>query len=178
MCDHDIEANKRIARRFIDAINRRSLSDVDALMHADFVWITAVVADDEPNELRPLQSSRLRGTHLPHPKPRLNRAETITFFAGFLGERSGAALEAVGKDERSAGEHAGDDHGHMHVSILGMTAEDDRVAVEARSTGIANPQNGKQYANFYHLLLKMKDGRIILYKEYQDTLHVYDYTMD
>jgi ketosteroid isomerase-like protein len=175
---YDIEANKRLARQFFEAINGCSLAEIETLLHPDFVWNTAVVADDAPNELRPLQSNRLRGTSLPHPKPRLDRAEAMAFFAGFLGQRSGGALRAVGDAGGLGGLQADADHGHMHVTVLGMTAEDDRVAVEASSTGIANPKTGRRYGNFYHILMKMKDGQILLYKEYQDTLHVYDYMAD
>jgi ketosteroid isomerase-like protein len=179
MGDYDIEANKALARRFIDGINDGSLPEMEALLHPDFVWNTAVVADDAPNQLRPLQSEKLRGTNLPHPKPRLNRAESMTFFAGFFGHKSGAAMQSLGSGGEDLGGLTSDaDHGRMHVEILGMTAEEDRVAVEARSTGIANPVNGKRYGNFYHLLMRMKDGQLILYKEYQDTLHVYDYSID
>ena len=81
-------------------------------------------------------------------------------------------------DGLSAWTGANADHGHMQVTILSMTAEEDRVAVEASSTGIANPANGKRYGNFYHLLIRVKDGQVALYKEYQDTLHVYDYMAD
>ena len=177
MSDHDLAANKALARRFIEGVNRRSLEEMERLLHPDFVWNTAVVADDAPNELRPLQSKRLRGTNLPHPKPRLDRAETLAFFAGFFGERSGGALTSI-KEGGGAPLTASADHGHMQVTILSMTAEEDRVAVEASSTGIANPANGKRYGNFYHLLMRMKDGQVVLYKEYQDTLHVYDYMAD
>jgi ketosteroid isomerase-like protein len=173
MSDHDLTANKGLARRFIEGVNRRSLEEMEALLHPDFVWNTAVVADDAPNELRPLQSKRLRGTNLPHPKPRLDRAETMAFFEGFFGKRSGGALSAMKEGAETLS--ASVDHGHMQVTILGMTAEEDRVAVEASSTGIANPANGKRYGNFYHLLVRIKDGQVVLYKEYQDTLHVYDY---
>jgi ketosteroid isomerase-like protein len=172
MSNHDIEANKDLARRFIEVINNRSLPDMDALLHDEFVWNTAVAADDGPNELRPLQSKRLRGTNLPHPKPRLNRAESMAFFAGIFGTHTDRASTPEGGFEVS------DDHGHMQFDILGLTAEDDRVAIEATSTGIADPQSGKRYNNFYHILMRIQDGKVLLYKEYQDTLHVYDYVSE
>jgi ketosteroid isomerase-like protein len=175
---HDIEANKQLARRFIEAINRRALADVDALLHRDFVWNTAVVADDAPNVLRPLQSARLRGTNLPHPKPRLDRDEAMAFFAGFFGERSGSALRSAAGGGTAENASAADDHGHMAIEIIGMTAEADRVALEARSTGIVNPVNGRRYGNFYHCLIRIIEGKLVLYKEYQDTLHVYDYASE
>ena len=51
-----------------------------------------------------------------------------------------------------------------------MTAEDDRVAVEAESK--AKLVNGTLYHNRYHFLFVVRDGRIHAVKEYLDTLHV------
>jgi len=170
--NYDIEANKEIARKFIDIINRRSLTEMDDLLHDDFVWNTAVAPDDGPNELRPLQSKLLRGTNLPHPKPRLNRPESMAFFAGIFG------TSADGAPAPEDGFEMTDEHGHMHFDIIGLTAEEDRVAIEATSTGIADPNTGKKYSNFYHSLMRIRDGKVLLYKEYQDTLHVYDYVSE
>jgi ketosteroid isomerase-like protein len=178
MSDHDIEANKALARRFMIAINTRDYATIEALLHPDFIWNTAVADDGGPNELRPLQSNRLKGTNMPHPKPRLNRDETLQFFAGFLSDNSGAAIRSLADDEPLGGLQGSGDHGHMHIDILTTTAEEDRVAMEAKSSGIANPANGRRYGNFYHLLFRIRDGKIVLYKEYQDTLHVYDYVAD
>ena len=50
-----------------------------------------------------------------------------------------------------------------------MTAEDDRVAVEAES--MAKLVNGERYHNRYHFLFVLRDGRIQAVKEYLDTLH-------
>jgi ketosteroid isomerase-like protein len=81
-------------------------------------------------------------------------------------------------DSEGSRVEASDDLGHMHIDISGITAEEDRVAAEATSTGIANPWNGRRYASFYHLLMRVRDRQILLYKEYQDTLHVYDYVSE
>jgi hypothetical protein len=51
-----------------------------------------------------------------------------------------------------------------------MTAEGDRVAVEAESK--ARLANGTLYHNRYHFLFVVRDGRIQVVKEYLDTLHV------
>jgi ketosteroid isomerase-like protein len=177
MKNHDIEANKKIALGFLEAVNRRSVAALEKLLHPDFVWNTAVADDDAPNELRPLQSNKLKGTNLPHPKPRLNRAETLAFFDGFLGDNSGGAIRATAHAPDESWEGSSN-HGHMKIEILGVTAEGDRVAIEAKSTGIANPANGRRYGNFYHFLMKIADGKLLLFKEYQDTLHVYDYVAD
>jgi uncharacterized protein len=60
-------------------------------------------------------------------------------------------------------------HG-LDIIIGDMTAEEDRVAVEAESK--AKLVNGTLYHNRYHFLFVLRDGRIQAVKEYLDTLHV------
>ena len=62
--------------------------------------------------------------------------------------------------------------GGLTFTIHGMTAEADRVAVEASSSGIH--ATGKPYANLYHFLFEFKDGRVLKLKEYMDTEPVTD----
>lgn len=52
-------------------------------------------------------------------------------------------------------------------TILNMTAEDDRVAVEATSEG--RHVTGQQYKNHYHFLLTWKESELLEMKEYMDT---------
>jgi len=52
-------------------------------------------------------------------------------------------------------------------TIVGSTAEDDRVALEAAGRG--NLTNGSVYANTYHFLFLFRDGKIREIREYQDT---------
>jgi uncharacterized protein len=52
----------------------------------------------------------------------------------------------------------------IQMRLLGMTAEDDRVCVEADSHG--ELKNGKVYENSYHFLFRFKDGKIAEVKEY------------
>jgi len=52
-------------------------------------------------------------------------------------------------------------------NITGMTAEDDRVAVEVSGESIH--ASGQPYNNRYHFLLIIRDGKIIQLKEYMDT---------
>lgn len=59
-------------------------------------------------------------------------------------------------------------HG-IEITVGAMTAEDDRVAVEAESK--ATLINGKLYHNRYHFLFRIRDGYIVEVKEYLDTLH-------
>ena len=58
------------------------------------------------------------------------------------------------------------------MTIVGTTAEGDRVAVEA--TGSAKLSDGRVYENTYHFLFKLRDGRICLVKEYMDSQRAAD----
>jgi ketosteroid isomerase-like protein len=57
----------------------------------------------------------------------------------------------------------------LKVTVRGMTAEGDRVAVEAESYG--ETASGKTYNNQYHYLFVVRDGQIQSVREYMDTLH-------
>ena len=60
-------------------------------------------------------------------------------------------------------------NGNLTLKIHGVTADGDRVAVEAESFG--DLKNGKTYNNTYHFLLIFRDGKICLTKEYNDTAY-------
>jgi ketosteroid isomerase-like protein len=60
-------------------------------------------------------------------------------------------------------------HG-LKITTGAVTAEEDRVAVEAESK--ATTLHGRNYHNRYHFLFVVRDGKIALVKEYLDTLHV------
>ncbi len=62
--------------------------------------------------------------------------------------------------------------GALRVTPKGVTAEGDRVAVEAES--YAKMKNGKTYQNQYHFLFVVRDGKIQQVKEYLDTTHAND----
>lgn len=55
----------------------------------------------------------------------------------------------------------------IKFTIKEMTAEGDRVAVEATSLG--EHVSGKTYANEYHFLARFRDGKLVAFKEYMDT---------
>jgi ketosteroid isomerase-like protein len=178
MAEHDIEANKKLACAFIDNIVAHDYAAMDRLLHPSFMWITAVCSDEGPNELRPMQSRTLAGKNLHHAKPRLDRAESMAVFK--------ALFEGNYTKSMSSGDHPEDDQPTVPLDddryrikfrIHGLTAEEDRVAMECESH-VLNPTNGRTYNNFYHYLFRVKDGQISLYKEYQDTLHLFDYTAE
>jgi ketosteroid isomerase-like protein len=58
----------------------------------------------------------------------------------------------------------------MTLTVQGVTAEGDRVAIEAESYGPL--KNGKIYNNTYHFLFLFRDGKICLAKEYNNSQHV------
>lgn len=60
----------------------------------------------------------------------------------------------------------------LSFTITGITAEGDRVAVEAESGGMHI--SGKRYQNMYHFLFTLKDGKLLELKEYMDTERVTD----
>lgn len=55
----------------------------------------------------------------------------------------------------------------VEYTIGDVTAQDDRVAVEATTRGTL--PDGRVYTNVYHYLMKFRDGKIIRVKEYLDT---------
>jgi ketosteroid isomerase-like protein len=59
-------------------------------------------------------------------------------------------------------------HG-LEITTGAITAEQDRVALEAESRGTL--VNGREYHNSYHFLFVITDGKIRRVKEYLDTLH-------
>lgn len=60
----------------------------------------------------------------------------------------------------------------IRFTINAMTAEGERVAVEAESHG--DHVSGRHYHNIYHFLLEFRDGRLLRLKEYMDTELVTD----
>jgi ketosteroid isomerase-like protein len=58
----------------------------------------------------------------------------------------------------------------VNMIVHGITAEGDRVAVEAEAH--ADLTNGKHYNNTYHFLFQFRDGKICHAKEYNNSAHV------
>ena len=57
--------------------------------------------------------------------------------------------------------------GGVKTSFGAITAEDDRVAVEAEIIGTL--PDGRVYTNVYHYLMGFRDGKVLRVKEYLDT---------
>jgi uncharacterized protein len=60
----------------------------------------------------------------------------------------------------------------IRFEIHAMTAEGDRIAIEAES--FARHVSGKAYNNKYHFLARLRDGKLVSFKEYCDTEHITD----
>lgn len=61
----------------------------------------------------------------------------------------------------------------MDFTFEGVTAEGDRVAVEASAK--AKAADGRAYANRYHFLIRISDQQVTHVREYMDTLHAYEF---
>jgi uncharacterized protein len=64
----------------------------------------------------------------------------------------------------------------LRFTIHGMTAEGERVAVEAESHG--HHASGKLYNNLYHFLLVVREGKVREFKEYLDTKLAHEVLLD
>ena len=60
----------------------------------------------------------------------------------------------------------------IRVTPKDITAEEDRVAMEAESYG--EMSSGKVYNNYYHLQHVVRGGKLLAVREYLDTQHVQD----
>ena len=60
----------------------------------------------------------------------------------------------------------------LKFTISNLIAEGDMVAAECQSSGLH--ASGKQYANHYHFLFEVRDGKVYRLKEYMDTEAVTD----
>lgn len=59
----------------------------------------------------------------------------------------------------------------LKMTIKGLIAEGDRVAIELESYG--ELQNGRIYNNQYHILMTIREAKISEVREYLDTQHVF-----
>ena len=60
----------------------------------------------------------------------------------------------------------------LQLTVTGMVAEGDRIALEAESTG--ELKNGRRYRQRYHFLIEFRAGKICAVREYLDTQHAHD----
>lgn len=60
----------------------------------------------------------------------------------------------------------------MSMTVDTIIAEGDHVAVEARGSGLL--KNGRVYANTYHFLYVLRDGKIVQQREHADTAYAHE----
>lgn len=60
----------------------------------------------------------------------------------------------------------------LHMAVLDIIAEGDRLAVEVESS--AQLKNGRHYSQQYHFKMHLRDGKIVSVREYLDTQHSFD----
>ena len=65
--------------------------------------------------------------------------------------------------------------GGLRMTVLGILAEGNDVAVEVESQG--DLRNGRKYRQQYHFLITFRDGRIASVRKYLDTHHAFDVWM-
>jgi ketosteroid isomerase-like protein len=145
----EMSGMEALAERFVFAWNGRDLEGFDRLLHPDFSWHIAVTDYDDP-QLRPLQSKLLAGRNIAWTKSIFDKPETLTKFSRIF-----AAAPQFGIELRS------------------VIAEDDRAALELVGHAV-NPVNGRRYDNLYCYIFERRDGQLLLLREYQDTLLMFD----
>jgi ketosteroid isomerase-like protein len=138
-----------LAQHFVTAWNTRDLKRFDRLLHPEFRWHIAVTDYDEP-QLRPMQSKLLAGRNIAWTKSIFDKAETITKFSRIF-----ATAQKFTIEPRS------------------VMADDDRAALELVGDAI-NPANGRRYKNLYCYIFERRDDQLLLLREYQDTLLLFD----
>jgi len=145
----EISSMEALAERFVAAWNGRDLEGFDRLLHPDFSWHIAVTDYDDP-KLRPLQSKLLSGMNIAWTKSIFDKTETLTKFSRIFATAQQFAIE-----------------------LRSVIAEEDRAALELVGAAV-NPVNGRRYNNLYCYVVERRDDQLVLLREYQDTLLMFD----
>lgn len=145
---NSLKQGHALARRFEEAWNAKDFVLFDEILHPEMIWHVAVSSPGD-SQRAPFQSKLLKECGVSWPKTVYSKRETLDIFSHTL--RSFATFT---------------------LRIRSITAEDDRVAVEAE--GNALHANGRRYDNHYCYIFQIRDGQISLFREYQDTLLVFD----
>lgn len=139
---------RTVASQYLEAWNTKNFELMDQVFHPDMVWHAAITPYDE-SVVSPLQSNLLKGRPT-WSKSKNNKKDTIETFR--------LTLQNIPD---------------FKIEIQSIIVDGDRVAVEAVGSA-THPGNGRKYDNLYCYVLEIKDGQIILLREYQDTLLVFD----
>jgi ketosteroid isomerase-like protein len=143
----DIHSNKRLAADFCRLYSNGDWGGLAGVLAEDFRW-------RQPTSGR-RQSGLLADAPTLNADPGWSKRETLLVF-----EQTVARCV----------------DNHFVLKPVSMTAEDDRVSVEAVGHAV-NAVNQRVYDNRYHHLFVCRDGLIAELREYQDTLALYDVWM-
>ena len=142
-----IEDNKKIAVAFCNSYTKGAWDSLADLLAEEFRWRSIA------SQRR--QSATLAEVPLMNTEPGYDKKQTLDIF-------------------RSTQEMCVD--GRFDLIPEAFTCEKERVAVEARGYAV-HKQNGRIYDNRYHHLMRIREGKIVELREYQDTLLVFDVWM-
>ncbi|HEX4183674.1 MAG TPA: hypothetical protein VHY34_10490 [Caulobacteraceae bacterium] len=145
----DLAQNRALADAFVTAWNGRDMAEQFGLQrpHRRVVMIGD---GDVPAKLGVKQPIEGAGMNLNWPKSIFDKAETLAIFSSIF-----AATR------------------QFTIAPKSFTSQDDRIVVELVGDAL-NEANGRRYANLYCYLLQVRDGQIVLFREYQDTLLLFD----
>ena len=149
MSENTPSTTRRLVERWIDAWNGRDLDVLKEIFHPEFTWHIAVTEPGNP-QMRDLQSDLLRGKNLPWEKAIYNKDETIAIFSTIF-----------------------DTAAEFHIEPHAFIEDGDRIAVELVGNAYTE-EGGRQYNNLYCHVFTVRDGQILLFREYQDTLLLFD----
>jgi ketosteroid isomerase-like protein len=138
-----------LAEEFVAAWNGADIDHLGRLFHPEFRWHIAVTPYDQP-QLRPLQSTLHAGMNLPWEKSIYDKTETLRIFGRIFSATDQFALE-----------------------LRSVIADQDRAALELVGSAV-HPVNGRRYDNLYCYIFEMHDDQLVLLREYQDTLLLFD----
>jgi ketosteroid isomerase-like protein len=143
------ETNRALATKFEKAWNTHGMRLFDEIFHPDLQWHVAVTPYGQ-SEPPVFQSPLLRDQKMIWDKTIMNKQEMMAVFD--------MTLTAFRQ---------------FSIEITSITIEGDTVVAESLGRAV-NPHNGRIYDNIYCYVMKVKDGQIILFREYQNTLLVFD----
>jgi ketosteroid isomerase-like protein len=142
-----IDDNKQIALAFCDNYTKGAWDGLGDLLAKEFRW--------RPIASRRRQSPILAEVPLMNSEPGYDKKETLEIF-------------------RSTQQMCVD--GRFDLIPNAFTCEGERVAFEAAGYAVSKA-NGRIYDNKYHHLMRVRQGKIVELREYQDTLLVFDVWM-
>ena len=143
-----LSRSKIVARRFVSAWNTRNLAAFEEILHPAFAWHVVVVGGGAPS-LGPIWSRPLGAPPLSLSKALYDKTEALEVLrVCFSGSEQ------------------------FILRITSITAENDRVVMELGAVAGQYETEARRDANCY--VLGMKDGRIVLLREYIDLLQLYD----